>query len=69
MKPFRRFGVELKQRPARLVLTIVIAARAALFDHRNSRARRQFPHRRWKIEMLVIHDETENAPPTPQPKQ
>ena len=61
--------MELEQRATSLVLTIIIAARTALFDHGNSRARRQFPHRRWKIEMLVIHHKTENTPPTPQPKQ
>ena len=61
MKPFRGFGVKLKQRAPRLVLAIVLAARAAFFDHRNSRARSELAHRRGKIEMLVIHHETENA--------
>ena len=63
MKPFRRFRVQLQQRAPRFVLPIVFAALGtALFDHRNPRARRQFLHRRRKIEVLVIHHEAENAP-------
>jgi len=45
------------------VLTIVVAAdRAPLFDYRDSGPRREFMNRRRKIEMLVIHHETEDAP-------
>ena len=51
----------MQQRAPRFVLAIVLAARAALFDHRNAGARRQFPHRGRKIDVLVIHDEAENA--------
>ena len=55
--------MELEQRAPSLVPAIIIAAGTALFDHGNSRARRQFPHRCWKIEMLVIHHKTKNTPP------
>ena len=44
--PFWKTGMELKQRATSLVLTIIFAGRAAFFDHRNSRARRQFPAQR-----------------------
>src|SRR5664279_2301642 len=65
MKPLGGFGVELKQGSPRLVLAIVVAARPPLFDHGNSRPRRQLPHRCRKIEMFVIHYETKNTPANP----
>src|SRR2546423_3329 len=42
------------------MLSIFVRA-AALFDDRDPGARRQFSHRRWKIDMLVFHQESENA--------
>ena len=61
VEPFRRFRVQLQQRAPSFVLTIVLNACSALFDHWNSRARRQFAHRGRKIDVLVIHHEAENA--------
>src|SRR5436190_4356607 len=55
--------MQLEQCATSLVLTSVLTTPTALFDHGNFRTRRQFPHGRWKIEMLIIHDKTENAPP------
>src|SRR4029434_7790548 len=61
MKPFGSIGVQFQQCPARLISSILIR-RAALLHHCNSGARRELPHGRWKIGMLVIHDEPKNAP-------
>src|SRR5205823_11960541 len=44
VKPFRGFGVKLKQRAPRLVLAIILAARPAFFDHGNARTRRDLTH-------------------------
>src|SRR5436309_3240396 len=61
MKPFGHVGVQFQQCPARLISSIFIR-RGALFHHCNSGARRELPHSRWKIGMLVVHDEPENTP-------
>src|SRR4029434_7456197 len=61
MKPFGSIGVQFQQCPARLVSSIFIR-RAALLHHCNSGARRELPHGRWKIGMLVVHDETQDSP-------
>ena len=45
-----------------MLAIVLAAARPALFDHRNSRTRRKLSHGRWEIDVLVIHNETENAP-------
>jgi hypothetical protein len=61
MKPFGSIGVQLQQYPARLISPISILCTARLHHH-NSGARRELPHSRWKIGMLVVHDEPENTP-------
>lgn len=40
----------------------IFVARSALFDYGNSNARGQLSHRGGKIDMLIFHDETKNAP-------
>ena len=40
----------------------IFVARATFLDNGDSDARCQLPHSRWKIDMLVIHYETKNAP-------
>ena len=49
------------------MLSIFIRGRAFL-DNWNANARCQFPHGRWKIEMLVFHHEPENASADPAAK-
>ena len=62
VKPFRRFGVQLEQRPPRFMLPVLLSgARTALLDHRNANACRELLHRRGEFEMLVIHHEPKNA--------
>src|SRR4029450_10475758 len=61
MKPFGSVGVQFQQCPARLISPIFILRTAGL-HHCNSSARRELPHSRRKIGMLVVHDEPENAP-------
>ena len=61
MKPFGRVGVQFQECPARLISSIFIR-RATLLHHCNSGARRELLHCRWKISMLVVHDEPKNAP-------
>src|SRR5205823_8998382 len=53
----------LEECPPSLVLMIILTGRTALFDNGNSRTCRQFSHRRWKIEMFVIHHKTKYASP------
>src|SRR6266700_282739 len=60
MKPFGSVGVQFQQCPARLISPIPILCTARLHHH-NSGARRELPHSRWKIGMLVVHDEPENT--------
>src|ERR1043166_412299 len=60
MKPFGSIGVQFQQCPARLISSIFIRC-AALLHHCNSGARRELPHSRWKIGMIVVHDEPKNA--------
>ena len=43
------------------MLAIIGAAGAPFLDHRNSRTRRELAHGRWKIDVLVIHNEAKNA--------
>lgn len=45
-----------------MLAIIPFSAGAALFDHWNSGTSREFFHSRWEIDMLVIHDKTEDAP-------
>ena len=61
MEPFRSVGVQLQERPARLILPIFVPRTALLLDG-NSSADCQLSHSRWKIGMLVIHNEAKNAP-------
>src|SRR4029077_5546019 len=61
MKPFRSVGVQLQQCPARLILPIFVP-HTALLLHCNSSAGCELSHSRWKIGMLVIHNEAKNAP-------
>src|SRR5205085_4750099 len=42
------------------MLSIFVGAAALLYD-RDPDARRQFSHRRWKIDVLIFHNEPENA--------
>ena len=44
------------------MLSISVGARSFLHN-RNSDPRRQFPHSRRKIDVLVFHDKTEDASP------
>ena len=44
------------------MLTIIVRAGAALFHYRNADAGGKLSDRRWKIDVLVIHDEAENTP-------
>ncbi len=53
--------MEFEQSPARFMLSIFVRG-GAFLDDRNADPRRQFSHRRWKIEVLVFHHEPENAP-------
>src|ERR1700716_1057152 len=62
LKPFRRFRMQAKQSPPRFMLSIFVSACAALLDNGNINTRRQFAHRRRKIDVLVFHGEAENAP-------
>src|SRR5262245_21935641 len=43
-------------------ISVMLIRSAALFHHWNSSARRELAHCRWKIGMLVIHDEAKNGP-------
>ena len=61
MKPFRRFGVQLQEIAPGFMLAVFIRADGALFHHRNSDARAELAHRGRKIDVLVIHDEAEDA--------
>ena len=61
MEPFRSVGVQLQECPARLILPIFVPRTALLLDG-NSSADCQLSHSRWKIGMLVIHNEAKNAP-------
>ena len=54
--------MELEQRTSRFMLSILILT-AALLDDRNADSRRQFPDRRRKIDVLVLHHESKNASP------
>jgi hypothetical protein len=45
-----------------------IIAGAALFNYRNANTGRELSYRRWKIEVLVVHDETKNSPAHPTAK-
>src|SRR5437016_5296275 len=62
MKPIRRFRVQLQQHSASFMLPILICAGTPFFNDRNADARRQLSHRRWKIDMLVIHHKTKDTP-------
>jgi hypothetical protein len=53
--------MQLQQRSPRFVLSIFISA-ATLFDDGNTDPRGEFSHGGWKIDVLVFHDEPENAP-------
>ena len=61
MKPFRRFRVQFQQNAPRFVLSIFVRP-AALFHDWNADTRSEFAHGRWKIDMLVFHNETKGAP-------
>src|SRR5262249_48620881 len=61
MKPFSSVGVQFQQCPARFISPIFILC-TAHFHHCNSSAGCELPHSRWKISMLVVHHEPENAP-------
>src|ERR1051325_11359733 len=61
LKPFRRFGVQLQQLAARFVLSIFLE-RAARLNHRNPGPCSELAHCRRKINVLIIHHETEDAP-------
>ena len=61
LKPFRRFRMQAKQSAPRFMLSIFVSAPAAFFHDRNADTRRQFAHGRRKIDVLVFHDEAENA--------
>ena len=43
----------------------IFVGRSALFDHGNANARGQLAHRSGKIDVLIFHDETKNAPAHP----
>src|SRR5205823_9885051 len=59
-KPFRRFGMQTQQQtPCLMLLHFILAV--AFFDNRDSDPRRQFVHCCGKIDMLIIHHETEDA--------
>src|SRR5581483_9393305 len=51
-------------RPSRLVLSVFLRARA-LLDDRNSHSCRELAHGGRKIDVLVLHHETEGTPPDP----
>src|ERR1700686_5251417 len=53
--------MQAKQIASRFMLSIFVRARAALFHDRDTDARRQFANGRWKIDVLVFHDEAEDA--------
>ena len=40
----------------------IFVGRSALFDNGNANARGQLSHGGWKIDVLIFHDETKNAP-------
>ena len=60
MKPSRGFRMQSQQDAARLVLPI-FAVWPPPYDHGDAYARRELAHRRGEIDVLIIHDEAENA--------
>ena len=53
--------MHLQQDSAGLNLSLFGATRAALLDHRNADAGREFAHGYGKIDVFIIHDKTEDA--------
>src|ERR1700730_7912579 len=60
LEPFRGFSMQLQRNASRFMLSIFVDG-ATLFHDGNPDPRAQFAHRRWKIDMLIIHDEAKDA--------
>jgi len=44
------------------MLAVLLGAAAALFNDGDANAGGQLPHRRWKIDVLVIHNKAKHSP-------